>query len=105
MTEDSPPGTGKTFTSLKIAEALMKESGKDIYNVLYLVPSIQLLSQTLFSWNCDVNPDLQMDSFSVVSDSKATKQKTGDDDLSAKDIGFPATTTVISSWSHNQLPT
>lgn len=35
-----------------------------------------------------------MDSFSVVSDSKATKQKTGDDDLSAKDIGFPATTTV-----------
>ncbi|MBT8903410.1 helicase [Lactobacillus delbrueckii subsp. bulgaricus] len=88
------PGTGKTFTSLKIAEALMKESGKDIYNVLYLVPSIQLLSQTLFSWNSDVNPDLQMDSFSVVSDSKATKQKTGDDDLSAKDIGFPATTNV-----------
>ncbi len=88
------PGTGKTFTSLKIAEALMKESGKDIYNVLYLVPSIQLLSQTLFSWNSDVNPDVQMDSFSVVSDSKATKQKTGDDDLSAKDIGFPATTNV-----------
>ncbi|SEM81699.1 Predicted helicase [Ligilactobacillus sp. WC1T17] len=88
------PGTGKTFTSLKIAEALMKESGKDIYNVLYLVPSIQLLSQTLFSWNSDVNPDLQMDSFSVVSDSKATKQKTGDDELSAKDIGFPATTNV-----------
>ena len=88
------PGTGKTFTSLKIAETLMKESGKDIYNVLYLVPSIQLLSQTLFSWNSDVNPDLLMDSFSVVSDSKATKQKTGDDDLSAKDIGFPATTNV-----------
>lgn len=88
------PGTGKTFTSLKIAEALMKESGKDIYNVLYLVPSIQLLSQTLFSWNSDVSPDLRMDSFSVVSDSKATKQKTGDDDLSAKDIGFPATTNI-----------
>ena len=88
------PGTGKTFTSLKIAEALMKESGKDIYNVLYLVPSIQLLSQTLFSWNSDVSPDLRMDSFSVVSDSKATKQKIGDDDLSAKDIGFPATTNI-----------
>lgn len=88
------PGTGKTFTSLKIAEALMEQSGKDVYNVLYLVPSIQLLSQTLFSWNSDVNPDLQMDSFSVVSDNKATKQKTGDDDLSAKDIGFPATTNV-----------
>lgn len=88
------PGTGKTFTSLKIAEALMEQAGKDVYNVLYLVPSIQLLSQTLFSWNSDVSPDLQMDSFSVVSDSKATKRKTGDDDLSAKDIGFPATTDV-----------
>lgn len=33
-----------------------------------------------------------MISFSVVSDRKATKKKSGEDDLSAKDIGFPATT-------------
>lgn len=88
------PGTGKTFTSLKIAEALMEDSGIETYNVLYLVPSIQLLSQTLFNWNSDVAPDIEMTSFSVVSDRKATKKKTGDEDLSAKDIGFPATTNV-----------
>lgn len=88
------PGTGKTFTSLKIAEALMEDSGVETYNVLYLVPSIQLLSQTLFNWNNDVATDIEMTSFSVVSDRKATKKKTGDEDLSAKDIGFPATTNV-----------
>ncbi|KRN88031.1 type ISP restriction/modification enzyme [Ligilactobacillus acidipiscis] len=88
------PGTGKTFTSLKIAEALMEDSGIETYNVLYLVPSIQLLSQTLFNWNNDIAADIEMTSFSVVSDRKATKKKTGDEDLSAKDIGFPATTNV-----------
>lgn len=88
------PGTGKTFTSLKIAEALMEEAGKTNYNVLYLVPSIQLLSQTLFNWNSDKADDITMTSFSVVSDKKATKKKSGEDDLSAKDVGFPATTNV-----------
>lgn len=88
------PGTGKTFTSLKIAEALMEDQGKTMFNVLYLVPSIQLLSQTLFNWNDDHEEKLYMNSFSVVSDAKATKKKHGDDDLSAKDIGFPATTNV-----------
>ena len=45
------PGTGKTFTSLKIAEAMAANEQKQDYFVLYLVPSIQLLSQTLFSWD------------------------------------------------------
>lgn len=88
------PGTGKTFTSLKIAEALMNNDHKNGFNVLYLVPSIQLLTQTLFNWNSDKTDDINMISFSVVSDRKATKKKQGDDDLSAKDIGFPATTNV-----------
>lgn len=88
------PGTGKTFTSLKIMEAIMRDQAEKHFNVLYLVPSIQLLSQTLFNWNSDVSDDLHMTSFSVVSDRKATKKKSGDDDLSAKDIGFPATTNV-----------
>lgn len=35
-----------------------------------------------------------MVSFSVVSDKKATKKKQGEDDLSARDVGFPATTNV-----------
>lgn len=96
------PGTGKTFTSLKITEALMKDQKKKSFNILYLVPSIQLLSQTLFNWNDDHDESIYMNSFSVVSDRKATKQKHGKDDLSAKDIGFPATTNVDDLLSNFQ---
>jgi predicted helicase len=39
-------GTGKTFTSLKIAEV---QAGKG-KRVLFLVPSLALLSQTLTEW-------------------------------------------------------
>ena len=89
------PGTGKTFTSLKIAEALMKDQKKHQFYVLYLVPSIQLLTQTLFNWNNDVSDDIHMTSFSVVSDNKANKKKGKDDDtLGAKDVGFEPTTNV-----------
>ncbi|WP_220728918.1 type ISP restriction/modification enzyme [Apilactobacillus xinyiensis] len=88
------PGTGKTFTSLKIAESLMNEQKRKNFYVLYLVPSIQLLSQTLFNWNDDKSDSLHMTSFSVVSDRKANKKSYGKDDLGAKDIGFPATTNV-----------
>lgn len=42
-------GTGKTFTALKIAEHLTTESGL----VLFLVPSISLLSQTLREWTAE----------------------------------------------------
>lgn len=87
------PGTGKTFTSLKMVEQFAKDSGQKVYNVLYLVPSIQLLTQTLFSWNSDVVDDFELNSFAVTSDRKATKKKTNDDaDIQATDIGFPATT-------------
>ena len=89
------PGTGKTFTSLKIAEALMNDQKKHQFYVLYLVPSIQLLTQTLFNWNNDVSDGIHMTSFSVVSDNKANKKKGKDDDtLGAKDIGFEPTTNV-----------
>ena len=89
------PGTGKTFTSLKIAEALMEDQGKTNFNVLYLVPSIQLLSQTLFNWNNDKSDSLHMTSFSVVSDRKANQKKKKDDDsLGAKEVGFEPTTNV-----------
>ncbi|MFV0561092.1 MAG: DEAD/DEAH box helicase [Enterococcus sp.] len=88
------PGTGKTFTSLKMVEQFAKDSGQKVYNVLYLVPSIQLLTQTLFSWNSDVLDDFELNSFAVTSDRKATKKKANDDDadIQATDIGFPATT-------------
>lgn len=95
------PGTGKTFTSLKITEALMKEQHRTKFNVLYLVPSIQLLSQTLFSWNDDVAADINITSLSVVSDRKANQRKNNnDDDLGAKDIGFEPTTNVDELMNH-----
>ena len=40
-------GTGKTFTALKIAEAIAGTEGR----VLYLVPSIGLLSQAMREWS------------------------------------------------------
>lgn len=83
------PGTGKTFTSLKLVEKMAKKTNKETFNVLYLVPSIQLLSQTLIGWNNDT--ELSMHSFAVTSDRNASKKKNADE-LSAKDIGFPATT-------------
>ncbi|WP_034878310.1 DEAD/DEAH box helicase [Enterococcus casseliflavus] len=83
------PGTGKTFTSLKLVEKMAKQTNKETFYVLYLVPSIQLLSQTLIGWNNDT--ELSMHSFAVTSDRNASKKKNADE-LSAKDIGFPATT-------------
>lgn len=85
------PGTGKTYTSMAIAEKLAEES-KDSFKVLYLVPSIQLLSQTLRSWNADIK--YNMDSIAVCSDRKVTKERIGTEieDIATSDIGFPATT-------------
>lgn len=85
------PGTGKTYTSLAIAEELLKKKN-GVFRVLYLVPSIQLLSQTLRGWNGDVN--FNMDSIAVCSDRKVTKVKGANEleDIAASDIGFPATT-------------
>ncbi|MCY4170711.1 MAG: DEAD/DEAH box helicase family protein [Bacteroidetes bacterium] len=42
-------GTGKTFTSLRIAEELIGKGGR----VLYLVPSLSLMSQTIREWTKD----------------------------------------------------
>ncbi|HFI0429959.1 TPA: DEAD/DEAH box helicase family protein, partial [Streptococcus suis] len=94
------PGTGKTFTSLKVAEAMAKEAGKEQYVVLYLVPSIQLLTQTLRGWNNDT--DMSMSSMAVTSDRNASrgsvKKKDKDEEtyiqIKASDIGFPATTSA-----------
>ena len=90
------PGTGKTFTSLKVAEAMAKEAGKEQYVVLYLVPSIQLLTQTLRGWNNDT--DMSMSSMAVTSDRNASRGSVKSDEsniqIKASDIGFPATTSA-----------
>lgn len=78
-------GTGKTFTSLKIAEAICPASGR----VLFLVPSISLLGQSLREW-CEQS-EKPLTAFAVCSDSKVTKDP---DDTSLSDLGFPATTSA-----------
>ena len=54
-------GTGKTFTGLKIAESLAGAGGR----VLFMVPSLALMSQTIREWTNDTTTPLR--SFSVCS--------------------------------------
>lgn len=82
-------GTGKTFTSLKIAEALAG-SGK---RVLFLVPSLSLLSQTLTEWTQESATPLHC--FAVCSDSDVGKKRQKDDDsvqTFTHELRYPATT-------------
>lgn len=81
-------GTGKTFTGLKIAETLAG-GGKQ---VLFLVPSLSLMSQTITEWTIETKTDLR--SFAVCSDNQVGKRKNGDDlaDINVHDLAYPATT-------------
>lgn len=82
-------GTGKTFTSLKIAEQLAGKGKR----VLFLVPSLSLLSQTLTEWTQQSKTPLH--SFAVCSDSHVGKKRKKDDDVVqtfAHELRYPATT-------------
>lgn len=82
-------GTGKTFTSLKIAEELAGKGKR----VLFLVPSLSLLSQTLTEWTQESKTPLH--SFAVCSDSDIGKKRKKDDDIVqtfVHELRYPATT-------------
>ncbi|MBE6841389.1 MAG: DEAD/DEAH box helicase [Ruminococcus sp.] len=79
-------GTGKTFTALKIAEAVTNGTG----NVLFLVPSISLLNQTLVEWSAQSKYKYRI--YAICSDPKASK--TSDQIDSLTDLVIPATTDV-----------
>jgi predicted helicase len=82
-------GTGKTFTSLKIAETLAG-AGK---RVLFLVPSLSLLSQSLTEWTQESETPLH--SFAVCSDSDVGKKRKKEDDIVktfVHELRYPATT-------------
>ena len=82
-------GTGKTFTSLRLAERMVGPGGA----VLFLVPSISLLSQTLREWAIEAQVPLAP--VAVCSDRKATaRSKAVDEDISAVDLALPSTTNV-----------
>jgi helicase domain protein len=85
-------GTGKTFTSLKIAENETNKNGL----VLFLVPSIALLGQALQEWSNDVDIDTKLYPICICSDSKISGKKIKGDNsiISVVDLASPATTDI-----------
>ncbi len=86
-------GTGKTFTSLKIAEDIAGKGKR----VLFLVPSLSLMGQTLTEWTQESAVPLK--SFAVCSDSDVGKRQGKDDDRvisGISDLQYPATTNALS---------
>jgi len=78
-------GTGKTLGSLKLAEQLCAENGGQL-KVLFLAPSISLVSQSLREWMAQTQTDIRP--FVVCSDTKAGRQA---EDITTHDIPLPTT--------------
>ena len=89
-------GTGKTFTALRIAEALgTKDATLRETKVLFLVPSIALLGQTLREWCFDAQKPIRP--MCICSDSEVSRTHTKDDDANIttiEELAFPASTSV-----------
>lgn len=85
-------GTGKTFTALRLAEQIAGKGGK----VLFLVPSLSLMSQTLTEWTQESK--LSIHSYAVCSDSEVGKKREDGDDFQmlAHELQIPATTSAKS---------
>jgi len=83
-------GTGKTFTSLRIAE---KETG-DNGLVLFLVPSIALLGQTLREWSAQCRKPIH--AICICSDVAVSKKSETDDtsQVTTTDLALPASTNI-----------
>ena len=82
-------GTGKTLTALRIAENL---AGAD-RNVLFLMPSLALMAQSVREWCADAVVPLT--AFAVCSDTQVGKRRWRADDvaeLEVTDLAFPVTT-------------
>ena len=82
-------GTGKTLTSLRISEAITDSEGM----VLFMMPSLALLGQTIRAWNDDAKK--KMYTIVVCSDPKTNRFKPYEEDsllASLVDIGLPAST-------------
>jgi predicted helicase len=82
-------GTGKTYNSLRIAENETYGRGM----VLFLVPSIALLGQTLREWSTFANEPIN--AICICSDPEISKKKTKNEDgdsFSVVDLALPAST-------------
>lgn len=82
-------GTGKTFNALRIAENETNGNGL----ILFLVPSIALLGQSLREWSADANEPIN--AICICSDPDITKKRTKNEDtdsFSIVDLALPAST-------------
>ena len=80
-------GTGKTFTALRIAEAVARIGGR----VLYLVPSISLFQQSMREWA--THRKLVHRYIGICSDTRAGRN---DEDASLQELEIPVTTDPVS---------
>lgn len=92
-------GTGKTMTSLKIAEKQTDNKG----TILFLVPSIALIGQTLKEWSSQA--DEPINPICICSDPEITRNRTKDDqDLTSTiDLAWPASTdskNILKQFQH-----
>ncbi len=86
-------GTGKTFTALKIAEELVPAGGQ----VLFLVPSISLISQSLGEW-CSQS-EKPLNAFAVCSDPQAGVKKTDEEDIRTSDLALGFSAGFTAQWT------
>jgi len=84
-------GTGKTYTALHIVEELVGKQKQD-GQVLFLVPSLALMQQTVTEWKNDCSIDFT--AFAACSDSQIGVRKSTSDLASVEthDLAFPACT-------------
>lgn len=85
-------GTGKTLTVLRLAEQMVGKGGR----LLFLVPSLNLLSQSLTEWTQEAN--IPLHSYAVCSDSEVGKKRNIKDDFQmlVHELQYPATTNAKS---------
>lgn len=98
-------GTGKTFTTLRLAEEFTKGNGM----VLFLVPSIALLSQSLREWTAQAKEPI--DAICICSDPTVSRERKNSEDttnFSVIDLALPASTNIqdikkqLDSYSHKE---
>lgn len=91
-------GTGKTFTSLKLAETF--GAGK---NILFLAPSISLISQTIKEWLSESS--IEIGCIPVCSDSSVGKKEEDSFSDSLSEFQYSASTNVDDFVSrYNGMP-
>jgi len=91
-------GTGKTLTALRIAEEMVPKGG----SVLFLAPSLSLISQSLQEWDAESSDEKPLRAAAVCSDSGVGKAARGQSrggesgDFALHEVPFQSNTDKVS---------